>query len=1184
MWITADVELPMELIEAHAAGNLVLFVGAGASRNPPSGLPLFEQLAEQVGVMARRPYPGAGVAIDRFLGELLDGFDVHKHVKRLISRPDSIPNESHRALVRLAAAAGTTRIITTNFDDHLQTAADDAETALGDIYFSPALPVGRDFEGLVHLHGSISRPELELILTDHDFGRAYLTDAWATRFLREVFDHFVVLFVGFSHNDPIMNYLGMGLPSSTRRFILTDQAEDPRWKRLGITPVAYPSDDNHAAAARAIDEWAKRALMGRLDHGARIRDIVQGGPPKNPVETDYLSHMLEDPDGARVFAESASDASWLPWLEIHEAFSSIFKTNPTAAPDSALGEASTVLAQWFCDKYIGDVARQATALNLIQRTGQQLSPQLAAALPWAIRTLASKDPVAARRWTVLLTTSIAEYSAPLSLERYMWANNSGAEKPDLLLLRLGLRPYLNLRPDYWGAAFSNESGVEHIPTAEVSWSINEYAANEYWQRLKKWDVALDHRLCSLLENALLTAHELLDAWSSQGGGGGSLSIRRSAIEPHPQDKFREVIDVLIDGLRDCGQELIASDPGIVDRWRGKEYPLFRRLAVHTLGFAPLFDSSARIQWLLEHDLIFDYHTKHETYAVLAASVQDASPAVKSALLRRIRLGPGLDDEVDKRHTQYMKYNILTWLTMADTKWAGAATALDELQQANRDFAPRPHPDFDHWSESGVWGGTPPASAEEFARMIRDEGVDHAVTWLLNQDYSERDFDQPTWDDALGLLRSIAESVPSVALELWISSALIRDDRVQTMRGALTDGWSKADLSDVALEVVEVVASIASDRDAARQVSDFLLAQVDKQADNASSEITARLREIAQRLWEAHSASFTHNEEFNSVSLSLNSWPGRVSTYWVREIGRRWRSDPDHWAGLSDHERNALLPMLQGSGQALDATRPALAGEVFFLFAADPDFTVANVFPLFSNPGLERESWESYLYHPRWNNKFLERGFLGLIVQAQSRLEELPGNTLSAQYWGLLASVLTYSDITSEMRVEILDQLVLEQSGRHVAQFVDHLFVLLENQDTNEAAQSWDAWMGSYVQRRFDGQPRRPDPEELEAWADLVPLLGDRVPDGVKIVLSQGVGFRSIFRWDRVDGPTVLAHARPLAQYLIHRLQNSAQLSHTTQVDVSKVAHVLMEHLDSNMRERLVEAAAHHGVFLKQGER
>lgn len=1182
MWITADVELPMELVEAHSAGNLVLFVGAGASRNPPSELPLFEELAEQIGAMAHQRYPGDGVAIDRFLGELLEGFDVHKHVGRLINRPGSMPNENHRALVRLAASAGFTRIITTNFDEHLQAAARDAGEDLGDTYYAPALPVGREFTGLAHLHGSITRPARELVLTDHDFGRAYLTDAWATRFLREVFDYFVVLFVGFSHNDPIINYLGMGLPSSTRRFILTDVAQDPRWKRLGITPVAYPGDNNHAAAARAIDEWAKRASMGRLDHRARIRDIVQGGPPKNPVETDYLSQMLEDPQGAREFADSASGEGWLPWLEKLEVFSVNFTAHPAAGPGGARGEASAVLAHWFCDKYIADPSYQAAALSLIQRTGQQLGTQLVAAAPWALRRLAEKDQAAARRWTVLLTTSVAGQSAPRSFDPYLDAFGPG--EPNQLALRQALHPRLKLRPDYWADLAADGSNTESLPAAELAWPIEEYAATKYWQALKKSGTPFAHRLCSLFENALLTAHELLEAWSPPGSGTGALTAHRSAIERHPQDKFRKVLDVLIDGLRDCGEELIVTDPGFIERWWSFEYPLFRRLALHLLGRTPVLDPAEKLQWLLDRDLVFDYNTKHETYAVLKITVQDAGPEVKAGRLERIVQGPQLDYAVEARHVEYMKYNVLVWIAAADPAWTEAATALVELQAANPDFAPREHPDFDRWFESGVWGGTPPASTEEFTEMIRRDGAESALGWLLTRDYSERTFDEPTWDDALGLLRTVAETEPSAALELWETTTLNDDDHAADIRRTLIYGWSRTALGNITLKIVENAATLTADPEAADAISVLLAEQVTKQADVLDSRSIVRLQEIARRLWQNHHSSFTHEEEFDPTMLALNSWPGRVARYWVKEISRRWQSDPDGWSGLNEAERDGLLPLLHGSGPALDATRPAVAGEVFFMFAADPDFTVANIFPLFSTAGLERQSWEPYLYHPRWNNRFLESGFLELTVKALPHIDELTGPAVEGQYWNTLTSVIAYSDIGSHRRTEILDDLVLGKDGHHIVRFIDCLAGMLEGWQPDEAAQSWDAWIGRYMQRRFDGQPRRPVTEELEAWADLIPFLGSRIPAGVEIVLGQRIGFRSRFDWNQVPATTIHTHAVPMAQYLTHRLQNSSPLNCMTEETITEAGNALIGHLDADARKLLVEAAAEHGITLAEQQK
>ena len=57
------------------------------------------------------------------------------------------------AIAGLTAAYPAPRIVTTNYDRHLTSAA----TALSldlDVYEAPALPVGDDFEGIVHLHGS----------------------------------------------------------------------------------------------------------------------------------------------------------------------------------------------------------------------------------------------------------------------------------------------------------------------------------------------------------------------------------------------------------------------------------------------------------------------------------------------------------------------------------------------------------------------------------------------------------------------------------------------------------------------------------------------------------------------------------------------------------------------------------------------------------------------------------------------------------------------------------------------------------------------------------------------------------------------------------------------------------------------------------------------------------------------
>ena len=57
-----SVDVPRALIEAHRNGSLVIFVGAGASRDPPSGLPDFRRLAADI---------AADASVDEVVGTVI---------------------------------------------------------------------------------------------------------------------------------------------------------------------------------------------------------------------------------------------------------------------------------------------------------------------------------------------------------------------------------------------------------------------------------------------------------------------------------------------------------------------------------------------------------------------------------------------------------------------------------------------------------------------------------------------------------------------------------------------------------------------------------------------------------------------------------------------------------------------------------------------------------------------------------------------------------------------------------------------------------------------------------------------------------------------------------------------------------------------------------------------------------
>ncbi len=139
-------------------------------------------------------------------------------VGKILTNPASKPTSLHTDLLRLFRSGDAIRLVTTNFDPHFSTAArltfPDSEPC--EIHYAPALPLGDSFTGIVYLHGGVDKPFERLVLTDADFGRAYLTEGWARVFLQKLFERYTVLFVGYSHNDPANELPGAGSPSNGR--------------------------------------------------------------------------------------------------------------------------------------------------------------------------------------------------------------------------------------------------------------------------------------------------------------------------------------------------------------------------------------------------------------------------------------------------------------------------------------------------------------------------------------------------------------------------------------------------------------------------------------------------------------------------------------------------------------------------------------------------------------------------------------------------------------------------------------------------------------------------------------------------------------------------------------------------------------------------------------------------------
>jgi len=1182
-WITAEVELPQELLDAHAEGRVVFFVGAGASYAAPSSLPLFEDLAIALGAEAGKPYvkpaAGAGEPLDRFLGgltHLTPPYAVHERAHATLTPTTSLPNDWHDTIVRLAAAYGHPRIVTTNFDDHLDAAATAAGVTFSDKWIGPALPLGHTVAGLVHLHGSVTRGHEELVLTDKDLGEAYLSEAWATRFLLRLFQENMVVFIGYGLTDPTMRYLTLGLPSgaSLYAFERTSRASDPDWGRLGVTTIPFGEDFDNVP--RALSAWNTRARMGQLDHRSRVETLVGGGTALTPVDRDYLEARVGTPEGARDFVQAVgrlagvgAQVEWLMWVESHPAFRELF------APRE-VSEAAAVLGNWFLSDFMSSPDLHGAAFQTLERLGQRLSDQLFRGACFATWKLAEKDAVVAERWRAFLATSVLGQSAPLDRDLLLPFMQDAATRGPATL-RAALRPYLKLKRRWF---LGDVDATTALPNAEVEWAAEEYELTPHLLQAIADAPAGDSRLRRVLEESLVAAYDLLLAYHGDLTW-DPLSRDRSAIEPHGQDHIREPLDALVDALREYGTKAMAVRPDLADQWWEQEHALFQRLALHLITVDNSRSYDDKLEWALSRTDLYPDHAKHELFQLLAAALPGASAEARARVLAAVEVGPEYRDDLEdrERHVSYAKYNLLVWLSKSASDWTDAADALAVVQGENPGFGPREHPDFDMWMSGGVWGGKLPLTPEEFIALL-SEGASAAVDDLLERDYAERRFEDPTWDDALSLVRQAISKRPDLGHSLWTEIQTRRDlgERANDLLRATVAGWTGANLGENGEKVVEHVASLASDPGSAHDIGRFLLEQIERQIESDETPTLAAMRAVAVTLWNAQNAQFSHNHDdpLSAAPLFLNSWPGFLAQYWPQEVDRRWRHHRDDWAGLTEEERAALIALLSGPRPALDATQPAIARVLQFLFAADEDFATEYVLPLFRDADSAVLAWHSYLYSPRWDDKLLAAGLLGSLNEQWDRLNQLGDRGHQQQFFGLVTAIVSWAGIDAESRHALLTQSVIGANGAHAVDFAATVGRFL-SEESVDGAQIWGRWLRQHMTDRLNGVPRTAAPDELVRWANLVPHLGDAVPEAVALLSGRGIGFDD--EWFSLDipEPTLQVHGAALVGHFVERLTNTPTVSMVLAHRLQRLVDTFRTTLGDAEAQPLIDAARGRGI-------
>ena len=692
------VKFPNSLLNVLQEGRLVIFAGAGVSKGAPANLPDFPRLVCKIA-------EGTGQAIreseteDRFLDRLkAAGINVNQLAAELLQKSGPEPTGLHRDLLRLSTKPENVRIVTTNFDLLFEQAAADLFGATPRVFLVPALPYGQRFQGIVHVHGSVSEPD-EMVLTSQDVGRAYLTesDGWARRFLVDLFVSQTVLFVGYSHNDTIMTYLTPSLPrdgAGQRYALIGSQTDDSEhWRNLGIEPIIFPQADenDYGCLDQAASELANHIRRGILDWQQQITRIAGGPPPLEEESAGVIEHALTNPFYTRFFTKAAESPEWIAWLNNRNYLDALFSYGD-------LNQKEVMLSVWL-RRF---AANEPGALfSVIERHGSRLNPHLWNMITWQMGQTAQPlpSPQILSRWVHFLMSAIPPDFNDALLEGL--AENCATQ---------GL--LVNLLQTYDAITASRHQ-------TNPSFTRNN-SDPYYYQTLSLWEKWLKPNLPKIAEpllertvQRLEERHSLIRAWEGENTL-DSDTYSRSAIEPHEQDKYPEGIDALIDIARDCLEWLAVNQPEAVkvwsERYNRSPAPLLRRLAVHILPARTDLSSDEKLAWLLDRYNVNEFPAKHEIFRAVArvypnASFEQRKNVIDSVLSYR---WPNENNPDRDRLTALRNFNWFQWLIEAAPDCELSKTELDNIASKYPGFLPSDHPDFNSYWSGFHWSGAVPA--------------------------------------------------------------------------------------------------------------------------------------------------------------------------------------------------------------------------------------------------------------------------------------------------------------------------------------------------------------------------------------------------------------------------------------------------------------------------------------------
>ena len=1068
---------PDEVIRALLERRLVVFAGAGVSMDAPTSLPNFDGLVsefESSSVQERDPRE----TIDQYLGRLKSkhGVRVHAEVARLLSLGEPQPNANHKNLLKLFGSDGYVRLVTTNFDLMFEESA----VSLGwkvKSYTAPELPQqALDFRGIVHLHGSMD-DKASMILTKGDFGRAYTTPGWATAFLADIVQSYTVLFVGYSGNDLLLDYLltAISEASASSLYMLRRQDDAPIDSQSGIMVVEYPSKsrDDHSQLSRSLQQ---QGHLFYLDKG-ELRESIEAaaGSPGFDWESneETIRVALRRRDTTRFFATAATDVSWVRWLENEGYLTSLFN-------DSALTPSAEILAGLVARLCIRD--DPAYLLSLLERRCFVMSDVLWQEVAFAIHQNETRD-VSLAQWLTILLQHPIEHMEGFSLSLLAEA----CERENDTEALLHLYEFL-VTPRRVGSQHGWSGVDEYVKITEdtVRQSGGSLALHHCANMLGTQDAGILRQALEIGIRSFEQRHKLLRVWGKSTDDCDPWSTVYDPINRPDGREQPEGFDLLCVETRRQIHTVIKSSGDyahdLVRRLVTSPAPILRRLAVDAIRVRDDMDAEAKAEWLMGRTRVEDRELSSEISRLLERIFSDLSDANQDRIVKWLLDGEARQSS-DEEVVAAKKSRWLRLLKRSDPNSESVGKELQSLRRNSREAYARPYPERPvSISHAGFIHHPEPFTVDQLLAAPAGAWVEDLISW--------KPAGRRIWDDERHGLLTNAQSacVRNFGWSKDLARGLIdRRNSSTDLWGPILMAWrdescAVTDWSSVLDALNFVVGQNSLSRDIA-----WALGRVAKESQ--ALEQLERANRLAAAMWRENSDDAEGWLSSGLLYASWNSAAGLIPMYWV-EVAKRLIDSSVASEQLAAELRREVSEILRPGSQQSTVGKVTLGAWFHVFYRLDEDWAKNELVPMFgdSQDGFEA-AWEGFLWTFQ-GTLWMPNEMLGYVEGAIANRQRI-----DTEHGVGVARFVSYLCCTREskqahhlFRVLCNTADDAQSLDDDIADFVIGVRSLLRRMDVQRRTKLWNSWLREHLTRRRNSLPSGLVDGEVWELLMLIPVM------------------------------------------------------------------------------------------------